>query len=245
MPYPERVIVADPIALDRYALVARAFSADASARAWQLGGHLVTWDVGARVRSHAARHAEEAAWVATVAEHFRIADTRVTGVLETARSQLGVREGHNDDNPYGTWFGNNHAPWCAAFVSWVFSSSGHPLPAIQTKRGFMGVWIGRDWARAHHRLVRKPQPGDVFFILRVNRKGHTGIVESVNPDGTVTTIEGNTNGAGGRLGDRVARRMRPLASLNGGFYRPIGPIDPADELRTRPRVVARHRRRRR
>ena len=245
MPYPERVSSADPTALDCFATAARAFSAGASMRAWQLGAHPLTSDVGARMRSCRANYTDEAAWVAIVAEHFREADRRVGSVLDAARSQLGFREGRNDDNPFGKWFGNNHAPWCGAFVSWVFASSGHPLPSIQTKRGFTGVWLAHDWARAHRRLVRTPQPGDVFFILRGNRKGHTGIVETVNADGTVTTIEGNTNGAGGRLGDRVARRKRSISSLNGGFYRPDGVVDPNDELVARPVVLVGHRLRRR
>ena len=232
--YPERISAADPHALDRYTTTTQSFAADAATRAWQLGAHPLTWDMGAQLRTCAGHYVDEAAWVAVVAEHFRAADTRVLNVLEMARSQVGTREGRNDDNPYGTWFGSNHAPWCGAFVSWVFASSGHPLPAIQTKRGFMGVWLAHDWAQQHRRLVRTPQPGDVFFILRRNRTGHTGIVEAVNADGTVTTIEGNTNGAGGRLGDRVARRTRRIPTLNGGFYRPDGTVDPTDTFHTLP-----------
>ena len=111
---------------------------------------------------------------------------------------------------------------------------------------FMRVAVGREWARSHGRLVKNPQPGDVFFMLRTNGTGHTGIVESVNADGTITTIEGNTNGRGSRLGDRVARRVRTIGSnngnINGGFMRPIGHIDPEDVVRTRPTFRVRARR---
>jgi hypothetical protein len=41
--------------------------------------------------------------------------------------------------------------------------------------------------------------------------GHTGIVVSVNADGSYTTIEGNTNEAGSREGDRVAVKVRNLS----------------------------------
>lgn len=38
--------------------------------------------------------------------------------LEIARSQIGYHEGYNNDTKYGKWYGLNHEPWCAMFVSW-------------------------------------------------------------------------------------------------------------------------------
>lgn len=241
VPYPAVISAAKPDLLDGFARTEAQFAEDLGLRVWGLGQSPWTWDVGTAARSHASRCREQATWVATVADRFRQADRVVPAVLDLARLQIGIKEGRRDDNPYGTWFGMNNAPWCAAFVSWVFAHSGAKLPPMQSAKGFMRVSIGREWARTHGRLVDSPRPGDVFFIVRRNGTGHTGIVEKVNGDGTITTIEGNTNGSGSRLGDRVARRVRTVVSINGGFMRPVGPIDPEDVVRTRPafRVRAR------
>ena len=52
-----------------------------------------------------------------------------------------------------------------------------------------------DWASRTGRLVSQPQPGDlILFGTR-----HVGIVESVDPNGTIHTIEGNSS-------DKVSRR---------------------------------------
>src|SRR3954454_22405266 len=42
-----------------------------------------------------------------------------TKVLNIARSQIGYREGHNNDNKYGDWYGMNHVSWCDEFITWV------------------------------------------------------------------------------------------------------------------------------
>ena len=53
-----------------------------------------------------------------------------------------------------------------------------------------------------------PQPGDIFIMDLGHGLGHTGIVERVDPDGTLHTIEGNTNDTGSREGYEVARKIR-------------------------------------
>jgi hypothetical protein len=54
-----------------------------------------------------------------------------------------------------------------------------------------------------------PKPGDLVVWDE-----HVGIVERVDPDGTLHTIEGNTS-------DRVARRVHPQAGVV-GFVRLTG-----------------------
>jgi hypothetical protein len=97
------------------------------------------------------------------------------------------------------------APWCGYFVSWAAAQAGAPI-------GFQGEGLGsvegiEAWARATGRLLPagvQPQPGDL--ILYGGR--HIGIVESVNPDGSLTTIEGNHN-------ERVERVHRSRAEATG------------------------------
>ncbi|HVU76487.1 MAG TPA: CHAP domain-containing protein [Gaiellaceae bacterium] len=116
--------------------------------------------------------------------------------LSAAESQLGVSEeppGSNDgpglqqyrDAVAGSAPGE---PWCAYFASWAAAQAGAPLGA--SGQGLGSVAEITDWAASTGRLLpatTTPQPGDL--ILFGDR--HVGLVESVNPDGTLTTVEGN------------------------------------------------------
>ena len=88
------------------------------------------------------------------------------------------------------------APWCAYFVSWAAANAGAPLG--ESGQGYGAVEQIHDWAARTGRLLPAgavPQPGDL--ILFGGR--HVGIVESVNADGSLTTIEGNHASAVSRV----------------------------------------------
>jgi hypothetical protein len=134
-------------------------------------------------------------------------------VLAAAEGELGVAEaipGSNDGPRIaeyrsavsGAYAG---APWCAYFVSWVAAQAGAPLG--DTGEGFGAVEEIAAWAQRTGRLLppgEAPSPGDL--ILFGGR--HVGIVESVNPDGSLTTIEGNE-------GDAVRRVTRSSGEATG------------------------------
>lgn len=140
-------------------------------------------------------------------------------MLDLARSQLGMREATNNNDgeilKYPHAFGRGSESWCADFVSWVSSKSGQPLnyaytPYLLNHLKDAGQWKGKN----------DPMPGDIilFDINGDGRADHTGFVESVNADGSVNTIEGNTlNEATGVEG--VWRRHRDLDVII-GFGRP-------------------------
>jgi len=88
------------------------------------------------------------------------------------------------------------APWCAYFVSWAAAMAGAPLG--ENGQGYGAVEQIHDWAQRTGRLLPAgsvPQPGDL--ILFGDR--HVGIVEAVNSDGSLTTIEGNHANAVSRV----------------------------------------------
>jgi CHAP domain len=134
-------------------------------------------------------------------------------VLAWAESQIGQAEqppGSNDGPAIATYrsavAGSAPGePWCAYFASWAASQAGTPL-------GDSGQGIGwvdgiRDWAQRNGKLLpagSTPQPGDL--ILYGGR--HVGIVESVNGDGSLTTVEGNE-------GDAVRRVHRSPSEATG------------------------------
>lgn len=93
------------------------------------------------------------------------------------------------------------AAWCAYFASWVTQQAGAPI-------GWNGLGDGlvsrlRDWGHKTGLWRTTPQPGDLIAFPQ-----HIGIVESLQPNGLVTTIEGNT-------GDAVRRRLRLVKSATG------------------------------
>jgi len=130
--------------------------------------------------------------------------------LDAARSQLGVTEqppGSNDGPDIakyrsavaGSYAG---APWCAYFVSWAAAQAGAPIGDGGT--GLGSVEAVTAWAQRTGRYTTQPTPGEL--ILFGGR--HIGIVESVNADGTLTTIEGNTS-------DGVHRRTHAVSEATG------------------------------
>jgi CHAP domain-containing protein len=124
--------------------------------------------------------------------------------LAAAESQVGVAEqppGSNDGPQLGTYRSavagaQPGEPWCAYFASWSAAQAGAPLGA--NGQGLGSVSEITDWAASTGRLLpagSTPQPGDL--ILFGDR--HVGLVESVNPDGSLTTVEGNYANAVSRV----------------------------------------------
>lgn len=152
--------------------------------------------------------------------------------LEIAISQLGKEE-----NPRGSNWGktgdpvpgylasvgiNFPASWCMAFMYWCVKQAILALPVEQIKwinvlqsynplyhtAGVLEQW---KFIRAENKIPQAgstPQAGNIFIMDLGHGLGHTGMVESVDPDGTLHTIEGNTNDTGSREGYEVARKVR-------------------------------------
>jgi hypothetical protein len=92
--------------------------------------------------------------------------------------------------------GSGVGPWCAYFVSWAARQAGAPIG--DQGQGYGSVSAVMDWGRRTGRALpagAAPQAGDL--IVWGGR--HVGIVESVDGNGDIHTIEGNSS-------DRVSRR---------------------------------------
>jgi hypothetical protein len=148
-------------------------------------------------------------------------------VLETARSQLGYVEGTGNRTKYGQAYGMDGVAWCAQFCWWVFREAQVPL-------GFKSAYTPTiaDWFRSHGQWGMTPRAGAlVLFDFPgdgVNRISHIGIVEAVNRDGSIVTIEGNTSGTAAgsqRNGGMVARKTRKVGIVGYGY--PSYPPDAA------------------
>lgn len=152
-------------------------------------------------------------------------DASMPSLQETAVaiavSQLGVHEqGGNNRGPevdqYLAAVGLDPGfSWCAAWVFWVFRQAAQQLGLVNPcprTAGAVRLWtltepICRD-------LV--PAPGAIYVLDHGGGKGHAGIIESIDDEGTITECSGNTNAAGSREGNAVARHTGAPATVHGG-----------------------------
>jgi hypothetical protein len=125
-------------------------------------------------------------------------------ILNAVRGEVGVAEqppGSND-SPRIAQFrqataGSGVGPWCAYFTSWAARQAGVPLG--DSGQGFGRVDDVYAWAQRTGKAIPngagvKPQPGDLIVWDE-----HIGVVDSVDADGSIHTVEGNSS-------DKVSQR---------------------------------------
>jgi hypothetical protein len=123
-------------------------------------------------------------------------------ILNAIRPEVGQAEqppGSNDSPRISQYrqatAGSGVGPWCAYFVSWAARQAGVPLG--DSGQGFGRVDDVMAWAQKTGKALpagSTPSPGDL-----IDWDEHIGVVEGVDPDGTIHTIEGNSS-------DRVSQR---------------------------------------
>jgi hypothetical protein len=134
-------------------------------------------------------------------------------VLAAVQGEVGQAEqppGSNDSARISQYrqatAGSGVGPWCAYFTSWAAREAGMPLG--EQGQGFGSVDALYAWAQRAGRAVPNgpgvvPRPGDLIVWDE-----HIGVVESVQPDGSVATVEGNSS-------DQVSRRVHEAGSALG------------------------------
>jgi hypothetical protein len=142
--------------------------------------------------------------------------------LEVALTQLGVKEGDPAWAEYVLAGGMDPAAnpaWCVLFVRWCCSRVGIWLPKTASVKRFCEM-------AEDIRERDAPRPGDIVAHLRPDGLGHLAFFmnhSAKNADIWFTTVDGNTNAAGARNGDRVAIKDRPMGFWNMGHFRPRRP----------------------
>jgi hypothetical protein len=141
-------------------------------------------------------------------------------MVAAARTQVGQHEepmGSNESARISEYRsavqGAVVGPWCADFASWSAAQAGIPLG--EHGEGFQSVGALWSWAEASGRAVPAatgtPEAGDLI----VWGAEHVGIIESVEPDGTIHTIEGNSE-------NQVAQRTYPPGTSGATGYVKLG-----------------------
>jgi hypothetical protein len=123
-------------------------------------------------------------------------------ILNAVRPEVGVAEqppGSNDSPRIAQYrqatAGSGVGPWCAYFVSWAARQAG--VPVGDSGQGFGRVDDVFAWAQKAGKALpagSTPAAGDLIVWDE-----HIGVVESVDADGTIHTIEGNSS-------DKVSQR---------------------------------------
>mmetsp|Transcript_33219 Transcript_33219/g.58194 ORF Transcript_33219/g.58194 Transcript_33219/m.58194 type:complete len:535 (+) Transcript_33219:427-2031(+) len=175
--------------------------------------------------------------------YVRKMDHHIEALLTIAAGEIGVIEDKADDEDIAGRIAEYRSVstsgvvsptrgpewWCADFTSWVFWEAGFPLGPeglgyFNTQS--MMNWLATEGYWHYQYEDYEPQPGDIVLF---NWEGagsglvdHVGIVESVNPDGTLITIEGNTNDPTGQQPQGVYRKTdtNPVEGY-GSFLRQV------------------------
>jgi hypothetical protein len=148
--------------------------------------------------------------------------------LKVALSQVGTTENAAGGSKFNQWFMTSpyaradverdggaigdyaNASWCDMFVSWVGVQSG-----AKGMGGDAFTPAHARWFRDQGRWGTVPKPGAVVFFSwngsGINDIDHVGLVIKDDHDGTIQTVEGNTD-------DAVRVRTRSTASVVGYGY---------------------------
>ena len=136
-------------------------------------------------------------------------------ILSVAQKYIGVEERPNNNVIFNTWYyghevsGDQYA-WCLVYLMYVFNEAKAKNLLYDGKKTALCQTLA-DWFKVKGQWFNTPQIGDlVFFKFGSSARytDHVGIVETINPDGTIGTIEGNTSTKDNRNGGMVMRRVR-------------------------------------
>lgn len=129
-----------------------------------------------------------------------------SGLVELASKYMGYNEA---DGSYKLFTNGRSEAWCADFVTYCVKEfaekqglnikDGFGSPAVANLMGWaqnnnvFNNITGMSSAEKEKFLQSDLKPGDVI-IWKSNGSSHTGLIKSINSDGTFETIEGNTTG---------------------------------------------------
>ncbi|GGU05096.1 CHAP domain-containing protein [Actinomadura citrea] len=153
-------------------------------------------------------------------------------VIKLAQKQVGIHEGKGGETKYHKWYVStpqakatakrdggfsvkeyNGAQWCNMFVSWLGAQTG------VKNMGWDAYTVQHaSWFKQTDRWGHTAKPGAVVFYdwqdgskAGIGDIDHVGIVVKDNGNGTISTIEGNTDNA-------VQKKVRDKSQVVGYGY---------------------------
>lgn len=153
--------------------------------------------------------------------------TKVEDIISKAQEFVGTKEipGNSNNVCFNTMYYGRHVsgaayPWCCVFIWCLFQLCGAAALFYAGKKTALCATLA-NWFKTTGSWHTKPQAGDIVFFKFGNSgnwTNHVGIVESVNADGSINTIEGNTSQGNDCNGGAVMRRVRRSGIV--GYGRP-------------------------
>jgi surface antigen len=142
------------------------------------------------------------------------APATVGQTLDFFRSQLGAHEDPPQSNcqKYSHFWKAPCQAWCADCTCYVLKHGN----VLDVSYSAYTPTLAAGFKKAG-RWGSTPKPGAVVFFDFIGRISHVGIVESVRGDGSIVTLEGNTDEAGGRTGGKVMRHVRKSSIVGYGY----------------------------
>jgi hypothetical protein len=135
-----------------------------------------------------------------------------------ARGFVGVRETGNNRGAWVQAF--QHAakiapgdPWCMAFVNACAEIAAASLGLVSPlERMPLQGYVANLVTKFPAVPLAVALPGDLLAVWSagLNRHAHVALIEAIRTDGTLETIEGNSNDEGSREGYEVCRRTRKV-----------------------------------
>ncbi|GAA2423334.1 hypothetical protein GCM10010191_39120 [Actinomadura vinacea] len=149
-------------------------------------------------------------------------------VIKLAEKQVGITEGQGGETKFHDWYIKSNAAkltaardggsvseykgaqWCNMFVSWLGAKAG-----LKGMGADAYTVAHAEWFKKTGRWGQKAKPGAVVFFAwnggGISGIEHVGMVVKDNGDGTITTIEGNTDNA-------VKEKVRDKSTVAGYGY---------------------------
>lgn len=157
-------------------------------------------------------------------------DVQADDVIKLAEKQIGIAENGSGSTKFQDWYmstdraeetvrrdggdieGYSAAAWCSMFISWL----GTELDFSDQMGQDAWTVAHAEWFKDQDRWGTTPRPGAVVFFNWAGGKSlddieHVGLVVEDNRDGTIKTVEGNTDNA-------VRERERSTSDVVGYGY---------------------------
>jgi hypothetical protein len=144
--------------------------------------------------------------------------------LDGATGEIGYAETGNNDTKYGDWYGMNHQPWCAMFVTWCYETKAGGSPSFARASAYAYCpYVVEDARNQRNGLTTTQSPiaGDlvVYDWGYDGTYDHIGLFEAWAGGSSFRAIEGNTSSTDYSNGGMVMRCTRNTTSQATTFVR--------------------------
>lgn len=144
-------------------------------------------------------------------------------IVNAVSHQIGVHEWGDNCNPYGPSGTTCGEPWCSIFASWAFRQAG-----IDVNLPYSGDFYY--WAQRHGTLrsLSDIRPGDLVLFgsgPSWPNSNHVGVVVDVQPDGAITTVEGNFHNEVTEVGPYQVSDAATYHPGDGGIFAAVAPTN--------------------